>query len=926
MTLSVRLKTFIQHTFDIREGEYYRVALMQLNIFLIISTLLVIKPTVNGLFMAEIGVEALPKAFLLVAIFAAIVSTLYARLLLRINLNRLMIGTLVISVICLLVFGLLLRFNFSSHIVLYVFYVWSAIFAVLAASQFWILANMVFNAREAKRLFGFIGTGAIVGGIFGGYLTSVLASFFDSEYLLFVGAGMLVFCIPITQHIWKRYVQPNLTVYERKKKKTVVVGEHPFQLIKKSKHLTFLASIIGISVIVAKLVDYQFSAIAAEKISDPDELTAFFGFWFSNFNILSLLIQVFLTRRVVGKLGVGKSLFFLPISILVGAFSLLFIPELWAAILLKASDAGLKQSVNKSSVELLALPIPIEVKNQTKTFIDVFIDSIATGVGGLLLIFVLNGLELSTSAVSLMIIGFILLWLFFIKKIQKEYLRSFKLKITKIDENETPADFGFTSSNSVLESIQKVLTTGTTAQILYALKKAKPLKAERLFEVVHPLLKYPDGAVRAAALDTLYFLKKNRITQEVESLIKDPDQNVKIRAFEYLIEHSPENLIVLMNQYLNDSDESISSAALISLAIETRDNPVLKEQFQLENRIEKILTRLYTLEDGEQRKFNKLTILKAIGHASIPNQILIIEQFFKDTDVAVKNQAILAAGQTLNSKFITTLVEFLGQVPFKENAATALFNYGSTILPVLFDIAQDSDTEKYVLYHIPFVVQRFGKQTAVDMLFQLMDMANSSVRLSALRALNEMKTNFPFLDFRNNKVIPEILEEARLFQQTLSVFYVQSKANNPKHTSDKMEEIAAIRKLLIQLIEQKLDRNLERIFRLLGLKYAPQDVLSIYESIQSQQEDLRINAIEFLDNLLEPSLKKILMPIAETTLLNPVTEEAIRNLEVVIPSEYDCFKLLLEGQNPEIRLMVGRLIRLLDKQQYLDLLKPAVSE
>ena len=345
------------------------------------------------------------------------------------------------------------------------------------ASQFWMLANMVFNAREAKRLFGFIGTGAILGGIFGGYLTSILASFFNSEFLLFIGAGMLVFCIPITQQIWKRYVIPNSTIYERKKKKAVVVEKHPFQLIKASKHLTFLASIIGISVIVAKLVEYQFSAIAAEKINNPDKLTAFFGLWFSNFNILSLLVQLLLTRRIVGKLGVGKSLFLQPIALLLGVFSLLFIPELWAAILLKGSDASLKQSLNKSAIELLALPIPIEVKNQTKTLIDVFIDSIATGIGGMLLIVVLHGLGLSTLAVSTMIIGLILLWLFFIKKIQKEYVRSFKLKISP-NEEAPITDFGLTMDASIMASLQKILATGTSEQILYVLKKIKPLKEE----------------------------------------------------------------------------------------------------------------------------------------------------------------------------------------------------------------------------------------------------------------------------------------------------------------------------------------------------------------------------------------------------------------------------------------------------------------
>lgn len=77
--MSEALFKFLKKAFDIREGEILRAWLLQLNIFLLISTLLIVKPTVNGLFLSEMGVESLPAAFLLVAIFAVAISSLYAR-------------------------------------------------------------------------------------------------------------------------------------------------------------------------------------------------------------------------------------------------------------------------------------------------------------------------------------------------------------------------------------------------------------------------------------------------------------------------------------------------------------------------------------------------------------------------------------------------------------------------------------------------------------------------------------------------------------------------------------------------------------------------------------------------------------------------------------------------------------------------------
>jgi hypothetical protein len=45
------------------------------------------------------------------------------------------------------------------------------------------------------------------------------------------------------------------------------------------------------------------------------------------------------------------------------------------------------------------MPVSVGIKNKVKTFIDVFVDTTATGIGGIILIFLINGLNLSIQAV-----------------------------------------------------------------------------------------------------------------------------------------------------------------------------------------------------------------------------------------------------------------------------------------------------------------------------------------------------------------------------------------------------------------------------------------------------------------------------------------------------------------------------------------------
>ena len=47
------------------------------------------------------------------------------------------------------------------------FYVWGALLGILLISQFWTLANGIYDPRQAKRLFGFVGGGVMLGGMAG---------------------------------------------------------------------------------------------------------------------------------------------------------------------------------------------------------------------------------------------------------------------------------------------------------------------------------------------------------------------------------------------------------------------------------------------------------------------------------------------------------------------------------------------------------------------------------------------------------------------------------------------------------------------------------------------------------------------------------------------------------------------------------------
>jgi AAA family ATP:ADP antiporter len=56
--------------------------------------------------------------------------------------------------------------------VLYLFNVFVSLFSVVLVSQGWLVAANVFDSRQAKRLYGLLGMGAVIGAAFGGTFTA----------------------------------------------------------------------------------------------------------------------------------------------------------------------------------------------------------------------------------------------------------------------------------------------------------------------------------------------------------------------------------------------------------------------------------------------------------------------------------------------------------------------------------------------------------------------------------------------------------------------------------------------------------------------------------------------------------------------------------------------------------------------------------
>ena len=491
---------FIERFFDIRKQEFSRVLLMSTYLLLIIAAYSTSKAVRDSLFVTKIGPSQLPYVYLLIAGAMGLVSLVYTRAVARIGLHRLIRITSLVTIANLLSFWLLFRQD--SSIWFYVLYVWVSLFGAITASQFWLLATHVFDAREARRVFAWIGVGGILGGILGGGITNRVANWFGTESLLLLCAAMMAATIVLLERVAGLAGGAVEEDAGRGDEAETPKGKALFRKVRESRHLTMLVLLLTVAVVVEAFIDYEYKFVAKQSFVSKDHLTAFFGSITFYIGIFSLLFQMLVTNRILKRFGVAWAILMLPAGLLISFLALAAHPNLWAAALLQLVDGGFSYSIHRSGMELLYLPIPPQTRNAVKGFIDMFVDRAGRAVGAVLLLLLTVVLPLSISSLSLVAVALIVGWIGMVVVVKREYLHSFRqaLEKTTVDPGEVQLR---NLDRATIEPLLGLLSDQDERQVLYGLDLLSNTHPNRWRDQINILIHHSSSTVRARTIGVL---------------------------------------------------------------------------------------------------------------------------------------------------------------------------------------------------------------------------------------------------------------------------------------------------------------------------------------------------------------------------------------------------------------------------------------
>eukprot|EP01093_Parvamoeba_rugata_P007520 TRINITY_DN2217_c0_g1_i10.p1 TRINITY_DN2217_c0_g1~~TRINITY_DN2217_c0_g1_i10.p1 ORF type:complete len:495 (-),score=85.81 TRINITY_DN2217_c0_g1_i10:528-2012(-) len=467
--------------------------------------------------------------------------------------------------------------------------------------------------------------------------------------------------------------------------------------------------------------------------------------------------------------------------------------------------------------------------------------------------------------------------------------------------------------------MRTVFKTGTEEQILFMLDKLMEINDKRFADDVELLLEHPSNKVKLSAIQNLYFLNSKSMTAEVSELLKIDDRELTTATLAYVLSFAHKDKSFVFDAYLEHANERIAMAALYCLARAAKNNYSLKQRYSLLDRISKAIANI---EHHEQDVSYIEAIIETLGVANLPVFYNKLIAFLKHENDAVVITAIKAIGTATDPTLAQHLIPFLGQKNYRPFVMEAFKLYGVQIIPLLSKNVQDRLQPLSVLRFIPAAMQTFHSKEAVHHLLSILTDNDLTIRLEVVRALSAIRTTHPHLKFNRYKVVSVIFDECKLHHQTLSAMHTQiiiSYRNRNKSKKEIGDAERDARTSLLELLERRLDSGLERIFKLLGLRYQQKDVAIAYEGLLSQKQEAQHNAIEFLDNLLTGELKRKLLPIIEESALDISSEEELQKIKHKIPTELECFKLLLQGNDLKIKLAVLYLIAQQKEPRYLSM-------
>src|SRR5207253_5555544 len=255
------------------------------------------------------------------------------------------------------------------------FFVWVSVFNLFATAVFWGFMTDLFTTEQGKRLFGFIAVGGSLGGILGPIITASLVHYISTGFLLLICAAMLEVAAQSVRLFPAEFRRGNTRPGDDAAAAEKPIGGKFWDGVThicKSPYLFGLFLFILLYTLTSTWTYFQQSELTKVGSVDKAARTALFAKLDLSVNTLTLLLQIFLTGRLMKFLGVTVTLLFMPVLSLFGFAAMGLVPVLAVLAIFQVARRASTFAFMRPAREVLFTVLRREDKYKAKSFIDTF--------------------------------------------------------------------------------------------------------------------------------------------------------------------------------------------------------------------------------------------------------------------------------------------------------------------------------------------------------------------------------------------------------------------------------------------------------------------------------------------------------------------------------------------------------------------------
>ncbi len=870
-SLNSAAKPSVWARFGVQPAEEHGAALMLAHSAFMGFSTVFFETAASALFLGQYGASALPSVYLAAAALSAATGYGYSRLQNRLSFSSLMTGTLISLM---LVVGALRGALFLTQAAGLFFFamVFYRVLSILTDLEYWAVAGRLYDLRQAKRLFGFVGTGEVVARIIGSFSVPLALNFGGVPNLFVLSALALLLCV-----ILLRRVLPLIPADDGPKQTTAQkAARSSLGSLVQDPYLRFVLIVAFCGILGKYLVDFAFLQQVKSRFADAKEVASFFALFSGISQCASLFTRVFLSGRVLSAIGVHRGLLILPgahvicttLLLIAGGLALGPNPVFWLVVLNQGIYKTFKHPIDNPSLKTLYQPIPKDRRLSLSIAVEAILNPVGIGLSSALMVLFRSVFHSDPVQFGWVLLACFLSWLWSARAAATEYVRALVVALRgRIEDIEFAFD-----ADTAIASLSTTLKTGSEEDALVALQILGDHTPAVLNPMLADLASHPSKKVRQAALERIEVHQPPGIAATLRARLEsEPDDQLKAQALRALSAvEGPSSRDELM-RHAGSSVLALREAALLGL---------------LRMGAPEGTAGIHELARSPEAAHRSAAarLLRLAGSRSDAG---VVRALIEDEDVTVSRLALFAAGEMKDKDLIPLLIERVHKRGVLGAARAALALSGETALPQLVEAFEATD-QSDVRRGLVAAMSRLRSEGAFRFLLSKLDLEDITVRQEVVRSLAHSRFLATTHEDRD-RVEGLARKEAQRAIETL--WQVRD--------LEAAEGTDVLRRALLGS-----HRNTrERLLMLLGFTRDPKAFLAVRAHIDGTHKDRKAYAQEILDVVFSREERALFMPAIEGA-LEDVSPELAQAMGLVKTPAAERVKALLTDPSPRFETWI----------------------